>query len=185
MRESVDGPSTGNLQGALFDFHMSAYRSLPRKEPGRCARCIGPRFLRWLRGIFMATVMTAHVQDSRRAVLLIDGADGLKHLSSAAEAGTSAFKFGTTEQPHSTGVHDAIAGQKLDAKAHASRLLVSSIGGTQWTVVCAWLVLFLCDGRRSSSCHAGCCIGVLVCLPCPAADTGARAPVSNVLQSAF
>ena len=132
-----------------------------------CARCIGPRFLRWLRGIFMATVMTAHVQDSRRAVLLIAGADGLKHLSSAAEAGTSAFKFGTTEQPHSTGVHDAIAGQKLDAKA-ASRLLVSSIGGTQWTVVCAWLVLFLCDGRRSSSCHAGCCIGVLVCLPtCP------------------
>ena len=93
MRESVDGPSTGNLQGALFDFHMSAYRSLPRKEPGRCARCIGPRFLRWLRGIFMATVMTAHVQDSRRAVLLIAGADGLKHLSSAAEAGTSAFKF--------------------------------------------------------------------------------------------
>ena len=73
----------------------------------------------------MATVMTAHVQDSRRAVLLIAGADGLKHLSSAAEAGTSAFKFGTTEQPHSTGVHDAIAGQKLDAKA-ASRLLVSS-----------------------------------------------------------
>ena len=96
MRESVDGPSTGNLQGALFDFHMSAYRSLPRKEPGRCARCIGPigpRFLRWLRGIFMATVMTAHVQDSRRAVLLIASADGLKHLSSAAEAGTSAFKF--------------------------------------------------------------------------------------------
>ena len=94
MRESVDGPSTGNLQGALFDFHMSAYRSLPRKEPaGRCARCICPRFLRWLRGIFMATVMTAHVQDSRRAVLLIAGADGLKHLSSAAEAGTSAFKF--------------------------------------------------------------------------------------------
>ena len=97
MRESVDGPSTGNLQGALFDFHMSVYRSLPRKEPGRCARCICPRFLRWLRGI-MATVMTAHVQDSRRAVLLIAGADGLKHLSSAAEAGTSAFKF---EQPSS------------------------------------------------------------------------------------
>ena len=179
MRESVDGPSTGNLQGALFDFHMSVYRSLPRKEPGRCARCIGPRFLRWLRGIFMATVMTAHVQDSRRAVLLIAGADGLKHLSSAAEAGTSAFKFGTTEQPHSTGVHDAIARQKLDAKA-ASRLLVSSIGGTQWTVVCAWLVLFVCDGRRISSCHCR-----LVCLPWPAADTGARAPVSDILQSAL
>ena len=132
-----------------------------------CARCIGPRFLRWLRGIFMATVMTAHVQDSRRAVLLIAGADGLKHLSSAAEAGTSAFKF---EPSSRTAYWCALCHcwpEARFAKA-ASRLLVSSIGGTQWTVVCAWLVLFLCDGRRSSSCHAGCCIGVLVCLPtCP------------------
>ena len=73
----------------------------------------------------------------------------------------------TTEQPHSTGVHDAIGDQRCQPEA-ASRLLVSSIGGTQWTVACAWLVLFLCDGRWSSSCHAGCCIGVLVCLPtCP------------------
>ena len=84
-------------------------------------------------------------------------------------------------------VHDAIAGQKLDAKA-ASRLLVSSIGASvarngPWYAR-GWCSSCVMGAGAAAVMPAAASVCLYAC-PVQRLTTGARAPVSNVLQSAF